>query len=232
MKSAWLLLVGSGGGAAHGRPRAGMDFGSVAIATDQDQKPTSTCCPARPVSIRRTKMPPAAASACCARPEQHPDGRCPVRRARRRGAGGDPAHQRGTVTESWSTPSHPSRPHRRQCVLRQDRCHDLCPRGAARRRRAMRPAPVNGNRVPASEPAAMPVVTYGMGEPVRLLMNSEVVDLHRGAGGAYRRRYHDPLRERQRHHDRRLLPQYRLSLHRHRQWQLVEGHAGSAGSSP
>src|SRR5579862_487097 len=30
---------------------------------------------------------------------------------------------------------------------------------------------VNGNRVPASEPAAIPVVSYGMGEPVRFHMN-------------------------------------------------------------
>ena len=36
---------------------------------------------------------------------------------------------------------------------------------------------VNGNRVPANDPAAIPVVTYGMGEPVRLHMNGEVVDL-------------------------------------------------------
>jgi len=36
---------------------------------------------------------------------------------------------------------------------------------------------LNGNPAPASDPAAIPVVTYGMGEPVRLHLNGEVVDL-------------------------------------------------------
>jgi cyclase len=36
---------------------------------------------------------------------------------------------------------------------------------------------VNGNPVPPSDPAAIPVVTYGLGEPVRLHMNGEIVDL-------------------------------------------------------
>jgi cyclase len=36
---------------------------------------------------------------------------------------------------------------------------------------------LNGNPAPASDPAAIPVVTYGMGEPVRLHMNGEIVDL-------------------------------------------------------
>jgi cyclase len=35
----------------------------------------------------------------------------------------------------------------------------------------------NGGPAPASEPAAIPVVTYGLGEPVRLHMNGEIVDL-------------------------------------------------------
>jgi cyclase len=35
----------------------------------------------------------------------------------------------------------------------------------------------NGAPAPASEPAAIPVVTYGLGEPVRLRMNGEIVDL-------------------------------------------------------
>jgi cyclase len=36
---------------------------------------------------------------------------------------------------------------------------------------------LNGNPAPASDPAAIPVVTYGMGEPVRLHMNNEIVEL-------------------------------------------------------
>jgi cyclase len=36
---------------------------------------------------------------------------------------------------------------------------------------------VNGNPVPAGDPAAIPVVTYGLGEPVRFHMNGEIVDL-------------------------------------------------------
>jgi len=36
---------------------------------------------------------------------------------------------------------------------------------------------VNGNPVPAGDSAAIPVVTYGMGEPVKFHMNGEIVDL-------------------------------------------------------
>jgi cyclase len=36
---------------------------------------------------------------------------------------------------------------------------------------------LNGNPVPLSDPAAIPVVTYGLGEPVRFHMNGEIVDL-------------------------------------------------------
>jgi glyoxylase-like metal-dependent hydrolase (beta-lactamase superfamily II) len=36
---------------------------------------------------------------------------------------------------------------------------------------------LNGGPAPASDPAAIPVVTYGMGEPVRLHLNNEIVDL-------------------------------------------------------
>ena len=36
---------------------------------------------------------------------------------------------------------------------------------------------VNGNPVPASDPAGIPVVTYGMGEPVKFHLNGEIVDL-------------------------------------------------------
>jgi cyclase len=36
---------------------------------------------------------------------------------------------------------------------------------------------LNGSPAPASDPAAIPVVTYGMGEPVRLHLNGEIVDL-------------------------------------------------------
>jgi cyclase len=39
------------------------------------------------------------------------------------------------------------------------------------------PALANGNPVPARDPASLPVVTYGLGAPVKLHMNSEVVDL-------------------------------------------------------
>jgi len=36
---------------------------------------------------------------------------------------------------------------------------------------------VNGIPAPASDPAAIPVVTYGMGEPVKIHLNGEIVDL-------------------------------------------------------
>jgi len=36
---------------------------------------------------------------------------------------------------------------------------------------------VNGSPVPASDPAAIPVVTYGLGEPVKFHLNGEIVDL-------------------------------------------------------
>jgi cyclase len=39
------------------------------------------------------------------------------------------------------------------------------------------PALANGNAAPAREPASLPVVTYGMGAPVKLHMDSEIVDL-------------------------------------------------------
>ncbi len=40
------------------------------------------------------------------------------------------------------------------------------------------PAPLaNGNPAPARDPAALPVVTYGMGGPVKLHVNGEIVDL-------------------------------------------------------
>jgi len=40
------------------------------------------------------------------------------------------------------------------------------------------PAPsANGNPAPARDPARLPVVTYGMGDPVKLHLNGEVVDL-------------------------------------------------------
>lgn len=38
------------------------------------------------------------------------------------------------------------------------------------------PAPA-GNQAPARDPARLPVVTYGMGDPVKLRLNGEVVDL-------------------------------------------------------
>ena len=38
-------------------------------------------------------------------------------------------------------------------------------------------APANGNPAPARDPARLPVVTYGMGDPVKLRLNGEIVDL-------------------------------------------------------
>ena len=37
--------------------------------------------------------------------------------------------------------------------------------------------PANGNPAPARDPARLPVVTYGMGDPVKLRVNGEIVDL-------------------------------------------------------
>jgi cyclase len=39
------------------------------------------------------------------------------------------------------------------------------------------PAPANGNPPPARDPASLPVVTYGLGAPVKFHMNGEIVDL-------------------------------------------------------
>ncbi len=39
------------------------------------------------------------------------------------------------------------------------------------------PALANGNPAPAREPASLPVVTYGLGGPVKFHMNGEIVDL-------------------------------------------------------
>jgi cyclase len=38
-------------------------------------------------------------------------------------------------------------------------------------------APPTGNPAPARDPARLPVVTYGMGDPVKLRLNGEIVDL-------------------------------------------------------
>src|SRR6266436_1159872 len=38
-------------------------------------------------------------------------------------------------------------------------------------------APAGGSTAPARDPARLPVVTYGMGDPVKLRMNGEIVDL-------------------------------------------------------
>jgi cyclase len=40
-----------------------------------------------------------------------------------------------------------------------------------------RARPVNGSPAPGGDPAALPVVTYGLGEPVKIRLNGEVVDL-------------------------------------------------------
>src|SRR5579862_7639492 len=37
--------------------------------------------------------------------------------------------------------------------------------------------PAAGNAAPARDPARLPVVTYGMGDPVKLRLNGEIVDL-------------------------------------------------------
>jgi glyoxylase-like metal-dependent hydrolase (beta-lactamase superfamily II) len=39
------------------------------------------------------------------------------------------------------------------------------------------PALANGNPAPARDPASLPVVTYGLGAPVKIHMNGEIVDL-------------------------------------------------------
>jgi glyoxylase-like metal-dependent hydrolase (beta-lactamase superfamily II) len=39
------------------------------------------------------------------------------------------------------------------------------------------PAQANGNPAPNRDPAGLPVITYGMGSPVKLHMNGEIVDL-------------------------------------------------------
>ena len=39
------------------------------------------------------------------------------------------------------------------------------------------PASANGNPAPARDPASLPVVTYGLGAPVKFHMNGEIVDL-------------------------------------------------------
>jgi glyoxylase-like metal-dependent hydrolase (beta-lactamase superfamily II) len=36
---------------------------------------------------------------------------------------------------------------------------------------------ISGNSTPASDPAALPAVTYGMGQPVKIHLNGEIVDL-------------------------------------------------------
>jgi cyclase len=39
------------------------------------------------------------------------------------------------------------------------------------------PASANGNPAPARDPASLPVITYGLGGPVKFYMNDEIVDL-------------------------------------------------------
>jgi cyclase len=47
------------------------------------------------------------------------------------------------------------------------------------REEMLRPAarPAGGNAAPAGDPARLPVVTYGMGDPVKLRLNGEIIDL-------------------------------------------------------
>ncbi len=47
------------------------------------------------------------------------------------------------------------------------------------REEMLRPAarPAGGNAAPAADPARLPVVTYGMGDPVKLRLNGEIIDL-------------------------------------------------------
>jgi len=54
----------------------------------------------------------------------------------------------------------------------------LFAREELREEMARPPAPsANGNAAPARDPARLPVVTYGLGEPVKFRLNGEIVDL-------------------------------------------------------
>jgi cyclase len=44
------------------------------------------------------------------------------------------------------------------------------------REEMLRPPPAAGNPAPARDPARLPVVTYGMGDPLKLRLNGEIVD--------------------------------------------------------
>ena len=123
---------------------------------------------------------------------------------------------------------HPPRPHRRQRVFRQAGRRDLRARRAARRHGP----PVEGaqcreqsgrqsGRLPGRSPTA-----WAPG--VKIHMNDEIVALHSDLGGAHRRRHQHQVREGERAVHRRLLPQLRLSLHRHQQRRLAQGHARRA----
>ena len=55
------------------------------------------------------------------------------------------------------------------------------------------PAPAAGNPAPARDPARLPVVTYGMGDPVKLRLERRNRRPDSGSGSSYRRRYDDQV---------------------------------------
>ena len=67
------------------------------------------------------------------------------------------------------------------------------------------PTLTNGNPAPARDPASLPVVTYGLGGPVKIPYQRRNRRLDSGSRGPYRWRYDDPVRECERDHDRRFL---------------------------
>jgi hypothetical protein len=53
--------------------------------------------------------------------------------------------------------------------------------------------PPGANAAPARDPAGLPVVTYGMGEPLKLRMNGEVIDLIPVRAAHTGRRHYDSI---------------------------------------
>jgi glyoxylase-like metal-dependent hydrolase (beta-lactamase superfamily II) len=107
----------------------------------------------------------------------------------------------------------PSRPHRRQRVFRQAGRRDLCARGAAREHGEAL-AGTNASSNPVANPAGFPVITYGMGDPVKIRMNNEVVQFIPIRAAHTSGRHEHQVREGERAVHRRLLSQLWLSLHR------------------
>src|SRR5215510_5661726 len=92
-------------------------------------------------------------------------------------------------------------------------------------REGMARPPANAAAAPARDPARLPVVTYGMGEPVRIRMNGETVELI--PGRPHRRRHDDPICECGRDNGRRFLSQLRISLYRRQQRRFAKRGPGS-----